>query len=74
MDIQKKTEEGYKKLLGYDNRPNSTIVVEPEEARTVKFIYKIYIGAGAVCRIKRILEADHYKTGAGLKTWEVTPI
>lgn len=77
--FRKKMREGKpiincKKFLGYDNGPNGTIVVEPEGAKTVKLIYKLYTGGVGVCQIKRILEAGHYKTGAGLETWEVTTI
>ena len=79
--LAKKMKEGHafltdSKFLGYRKDPTNpkNLIVVPEEAKLVKYIFDLYIngmGTNAICRK---LEAEGYKTGAGKTRWWTTTI
>jgi len=72
--IQKSREAGkvpfqYKKLLGYRRGMDGQPEIVPEEAETVKRIYRRYLEGCSLGQIKAELEADHVPTAEGVQAW-----
>ncbi len=59
----------YKKLLGYRRGENGQPEIVPEEAETVRRIYRRYLEGASEGEIKKELEADNIPTAAGLTGW-----
>ena len=59
----------YKKLLGYRRGENGQPEIVPEEAETVRRIYRRYLEGASEGEIKKELEADNVPTAAGLAGW-----
>ena len=71
---QKSLEEGkvsfqYSKLLGYRRGPDGQPEVDPEEAETVRRIYRRYLDGCSLGQIKGELEADQVPTASGIRGW-----
>lgn len=58
-------------LLGYEKDPNckGTMKIEPFGARTVRFIYKLYLSGYSQSRIAKILTGLLLPTGSGSTKW-----
>jgi DNA invertase Pin-like site-specific DNA recombinase len=72
--IQKSREAGkvpfqYKKMLGYRKGEDGQPEIVPEEAETVKRIYRRYLDGCSLGQIKLELEADHVPTAEGIQGW-----
>nr|WP_325214154.1 recombinase family protein [uncultured Oscillibacter sp.] len=72
--IQKSREAGnvpfqYQKLLGYRRGPDGQPEIIPEEAETVKRIFRRYLDGCSLGQIKAELEADHVPTACGIQGW-----
>ena len=72
--IQKSREAGnvpfqYQKLLGYRRGPDGQPEIIPEEAETVKRIFRRYLDGCSLGQIKTELEADHVPTSCGIQGW-----
>ncbi len=59
----------YKKLLGYRRGPDGGPEIVPEEAETVRRIYRRYLEGASLGDIKRELEADHVPTAEAVEGW-----
>ena len=59
----------YKKLLGYRRGENGQPEIVPEEAETIRRIYRRYLEGASEGEIKKELEADNVLTAAGLAGW-----
>lgn len=59
----------YSKLLGYRKGPDGLPEIVPEEAETVKQIYRWYIGGYSLAGIVNELEARQMKNAAGNTKW-----
>ena len=59
----------YKKLLGYRRGENGQPEIVPEEAETIRRIYRRYLEGASEGEIKKELEADNIPTAAGLAGW-----
>lgn len=56
-------------ILGYD-RVDGKMVVNREQAKTVKRIFELYLNGNGVRKIQDILEKEHYRTASGLTSWQ----
>ena len=59
----------YKKLLGYRKGPDGKPEIVPEEAETVRRIYRSYLRGASLGIIERELIADGIPTAEGVKNW-----
>lgn len=56
-------------ILGYD-RVGNQLVVNPEQADTVKRIFELYLAGNGVRKIQDIMEQEGRKTATGLTRWQ----
>lgn len=71
---QKLLEQGhvwvpFSRFLGYDRGPDGELVVNPEQAETVRRIFRMFLEGASHMDISRALEADGAKTGSGKIKW-----
>lgn len=71
---QKSAEAGnvtfqYKKLLGYRRGADGKPEIVPDEAETVRRIFRRYLEGASLGDIKKELEADGIPTSEGVKAW-----
>lgn len=59
----------YKKLLGYRKGPDGKPEIDPQEAETVRRIYRRYLDGCSLPQIQRELEAEQVPTAQAIKTW-----
>lgn len=59
----------YNRFLGYTRDEEGKLVIVPEEAKTVKRIFREYLEGGSTTGIAAGLEADGILTGANRKKW-----
>ena len=59
----------YKTLLGYEKNPDGEMVVNAEQAETVRKIYELYLSGQTLRNIKETLEAGGFKNTAGTTEW-----
>ena len=72
--VQKSREAGkvpfqYQKLLGYQRGPDGQPEIIPEEAETVKRIFRRYLDGCSLGQIRAELEADKIPTSSGVQGW-----
>lgn len=65
---------GYKTFLGYDKGVDGKMVVNKEEAKTIKYIYKLFLMGYSLYTIKKELEKKKLKTPTGKTTWHISTI
>ena len=59
----------YKKLLGYRKGADGRPEIDPEEAETVRRIYRRYLDGCSLAQIQQELEADHVPTAQAVQRW-----
>lgn len=59
----------YKTLLGYEKGPDGEMVVNAEQAETVRKIYELYLSGQTLRNIKETLEIGGFKNTAGTTEW-----
>ena len=59
----------YKTLLGYEKGPDGEMVVNAEQAETVRKIYELYLSGQTLRNIKETLESGGFKNSAGTMEW-----
>ena len=59
----------YKKLLGYRKGEDGKSEIVPEEAETVRRIFRRYLEGASLGDIKKELEVDGIPTSEGVKAW-----
>ena len=59
----------YKTLLGYEKGPDGEMVVNAEQAETVRKIYELYLSGQTLRNIKETLETGGFKNAAGTTEW-----
>ena len=57
------------RFMGYDKDEDGKLIINEEEAKVVKRIYREYLDGASYYQIAHGLEADGIKTGAGKKKW-----
>ncbi len=60
----------YKHLLGYKKGADGKPEIVPEEAETVRLIFKLYLDGYAYQRIAEVLEHQERKTALGKSKWD----
>ena len=61
-----------KALLGYMNGEDGAVLIEPEEAETVRRIYEMYLAGKSLRNIKEILEGEGLANGIGRTEWTIS--
>lgn len=61
-------------FLGYDKGPDGNLVVNKEQAKIVKKIYKYFLEGNTPYRIAKMLTAEGIPTIQGKKTWSAGPV
>lgn len=64
----------YKRFLGYDRGPNGGFVVNPEQAKTVKLIYKLFLDGLTCHAIAKELTGRKLPTPGGKAVWSQTTV
>ena len=59
----------HNRFLGYTKNEDKELVIVPEEAETIKRIFREYLEGASLIQIARSLESDGILTGAGKKKW-----
>ena len=59
----------YSNFLGYDKGEDGGLVINPEQAKTVRYIFKSFLEGKTPYTISRELMDLGYKTGTGRTTW-----
>lgn len=59
----------FKTLLGYKRGPDGEMVIEPEQAETVKLIYEMYLSGKTLRSIKESLQARGLRNAVGTTEW-----
>jgi hypothetical protein len=63
----------FHRFLGYDRGPNGELIVNPEEAETVKRIYRLFLQGLTYNGIAKQLTSDGIKTPGGKDTGASAP-
>ena len=71
---QGKVQINHNRFLGYTKDANGNLVIDPEQAETVKRIYREYLEGLSMDKIAAGLERDGILTGAGGKKWHTSTI
>ena len=61
-----------KALLGYMNGEDGAVLIELEEAETVRRIYEMYLAGKSLRNIKEILEGEGLANGIGRTEWTIS--
>ena len=61
-------------FLGYDKLPDGTVVINEEQADTVREIFSAFLSGMSLEHITGMLEAEGKKTGTGNTTWTKTSL
>ena len=61
-------------FLGYTKDADGNLIIDPAQAEIVHRIYREYLEGASFLQIKRSLEADGIKNGAGHKKWHESNI
>ncbi|MCI6583578.1 MAG: recombinase family protein [Mobiluncus sp.] len=64
----------FKNFLGYDRGPNGQPIINPEQAETVRRIYRQYLEGMSIPQIAAALDADGVLTPRGKTRWSHTTI
>ena len=60
-------------ILGY-KRVGKEMIIDPEQAKTVRLIFDLYLAGDGLTKIKYILESKEIKTAMGKTSWSATVI
>lgn len=71
---QGKVQVNHNRFLGYTKDAEGNLIIDPEQAETVKRIYHEYLEGSSMDKIAAGLEADGLLTGAGGKRWHTSTI
>jgi site-specific DNA recombinase len=64
----------FSRFLGYDRGPNGELVVNPEEAKTIKEIYRLFLQGQTPYGIAKQLTSEGILTPGGKTKWSVTTV
>ena len=79
MGIQFRNQQGkvqvnHNRFLGYTKDQEGQLVIDPDQAKIVKRIYREYLEGSSLLQIKRSLENDGIRNGAGNTKWHESNI
>ena len=66
-----KVSVAFGRFLGYDRGPDGNLVVNPEQAETVKRIFGLFLGGKSFTAIAKIMTDEGVKTPGGCDKWSV---
>jgi site-specific DNA recombinase len=66
---QGKVQVNHNWFLGYTKDEDGHLIIDPEQAKVVKRIYREYLEGKSFLQIKKSLENDGIRNGAGNKKW-----
>lgn len=69
-----KASVAYKRFLGYDRGPNGGFVVNKEQAKTIKLIYKLFLEGLTCYAIAKELTKRKLPTPAGKEVWNQSTV
>ena len=69
-----KVSVAYGQFLGYDKGPDGGMVINEEQAETVRKIYSLFLSGLSFTAIKRTLEGEGIKAPGGGDTWHTVTI
>lgn len=69
-----KASVAYKRFLGYDRGPNGGFVVNPEQAKTVKLIYKMFLTGLSYNAIAKELTEKQVTAPGGKTQWHIKTV
>ena len=64
----------YTRFLGYDKGVDGNLVINPEQAKIIRYIYALFLQGMSVHAIAKQLESEGYKTVTGKSTWHTSSI
>lgn len=64
----------YKRFLGYDRGPNGGFVVNPDQAKTVKLIYKMFLSGLSYNAIAKELTMNEVTAPGGKTKWHIKTV
>ena len=64
----------YGRFLDYDKGPDGNLVINPEQAVTVRYIYSLYLDGQSLTSIARTLQKEGYQTATGNKHWSASQV
>ena len=71
---QGKVQINHNRFLGYTRDANGNLIIDPEQAKTVKRIYREYLEGLSMDKLAASLDRDGILTGAGGKKWHTSTI
>ena len=77
--IARKFEKGtvmvnHNKFMGYTKNEEGELIIEPEEAKVVRLIFRLYLEGASLCEIARELQKKNIKTVTGKTEWHESVI
>ena len=64
----------YSRFLGYDKGPDGNLVINEEQAKTVRIIYGLFLSGLSYAGIAKELEKRGLKTASGSEKWAVSSV
>lgn len=64
----------YSRFLGYEKGENGTLKIVPEEAETIRLIYKLFLSGRTPLGICKVLEKMHILTPTGKENWHSSTV
>lgn len=64
----------HNKFMGYTKNEEGELVIVPEEAKTVRLIFRLYLEGSSLCEIARELQERNIKTVTGKTEWHESVI
>ncbi|MGE4585641.1 MAG: recombinase family protein [Sphaerochaeta sp.] len=64
----------YTRFLGYDKGPDGNLVVNPEQAKLVRYIFSLFLQGLTFHGIAKRLESEGHKTGSGNSAWYASAV
>ena len=64
----------HNKFMGYTKNEDGELIIEPEEAKVVRLIFRLYLEGSSLCEIARELQEKNIKTVTGKTEWHESVI
>ena len=64
----------FTRFLGYDKGVDGNLVINPEQAKIIRYIYALFLQGMSIHAIAKQLENNGYKTITGKSTWHPSSI
>jgi len=64
----------YTRFLGYDKGPDGNLMVNPQQAKLVRYIFSLFLQGLTFHGIAKRLESEGHKTGTGNSAWHSSAV